>query len=437
MAKKYNQVTIQNAWAFYDWANSVHSLTITSAIFPIYFPIAAVVLGSAKPNLIPIFNSFLLPNTVVYSYTISFAFLILAFFVPIVSGIADYLGNKKSFMRFFCYLGSFSCIFLFFFTKGNYWVGTFGFLFSIIGWGGSIVFYNSFLPEIATKDQYDQLSAKGFALGYVGSVILLLQNLSMLLVPSLYGNISSELASRISFLSVGVWWLLFAQIPLHYLPGNKINNKLKNSYILEGFRELKNVFNEIKKTNSIRLFLIAFFLFNLGAQTVMYLGALFGSQELHLPTNALIITILLIQIVAIPGAFICSNISKRIGNILTLILIVSFWIIVCLFAYFVKSQLEFYVLAISIGFVMGGIQSNSRSTYAKLCPDKEKDFTSYFSFYDICDRLSTVLGTFIFGIVIQMTGNMRIGILILTLFFLISLLFLNQLKNTFIKCSEV
>jgi len=427
MENVQNNKRTQNAWAFYDWANSVHSLTITSAIFPIYFPIAAIVVGSVTPNLIPIFGNFLLPNTVIYSYTISFAFLILAILVPMVSGIADYLGNKKSFMRFFCYMGSFSCIGLYFFTKGSYWVGTLGFLFSIIGWGGSIVFYNSFLPEIATKEEYDQLSAKGFALGYIGSVILLLQNLSMLLLPNLYGNISSELASRISFLSVGIWWLIFAQIPFHFLPDNHKSVKLSSSFFVGGFKELKNVFVKIRDIESVRLFLVSFFLYNLGAQTVMYLGALFGSQELHLPTDALIITILLIQIVAIPGAFVCSSISQKMGNIFALILIVSIWILICCFAYFVYGQVQFYVLAISIGFVMGGIQSNSRSTYAKLCPNNEKDLASFFSFYDVCDRLSTVLGTFLFGIIIQITGNMRTGILILTLFFSISLLFLYRL----------
>jgi UMF1 family MFS transporter len=427
MEKTSNKSKIQNAWAFYDWANSVHSLTITSAIFPIYFPIAAVVLGSNSPNLIPIFNRFMFPNTVVYSYTISFAFLILAFLVPIVSGIADFLGNKKSFMRFFCYLGSFSCIALYFFTKGSYWIGTFGFLFSIIGWGGSIVFYNSFLPEIATKDEYDRLSAKGFVFGYIGSVILLLQNLSMLLMPQIYNNISSEFASRISFLTVGVWWFLFAQISFYYLPEGQIAEKSRGNYIFGGFSELKKVFVEILNIDAIRYFLTAFFLFNLGAQTVMYLGALFGSQELHLPTDALIITILLIQIVAIPGAFICSFISKKLGNIVALMIIIFFWIIICCFAYFVFDQIQFYILAISIGFVMGGIQSNSRSTYAKLCPNSEKDITSYFSFYDVCDRLSTVLGTFIFGFIIQFTGNMRLGILILAIFFLGSLFFLMKL----------
>ena len=401
MGNVQNNKKIQNAWAFYDWANSVHSLTITSAIFPIYFPIAAIVVGSVTPNLIPIFGNLLLPNTVVYSYTISFAFLILAILVPFVSGIADYLGNKKAFMRFFCYMGSFSCVALYFFTKGSYWVGTIGFLFSIIGWGGSIVFYNSFLPEIATKDEYDQLSAKGFALGYIGSVILLLQNLSMLLLPNLYGNISSELASRISFLSVGIWWFVFAQISFHFLPDNHKMLKLGRSYLAGGYKELKNVFLKIRHIESVKLFLVSFFLYNLGAQTVMYLGALFGSQELHLPTEALIITILLIQIVAIPGAFVCSSISQKLGNIFALILIVSIWILICCFAYFVYGQIQFYVLAISIGFVMGGIQSNSRSTYAKLCPNDEKDLASFFSFYDVCDRLSTVLGTFLFGIIIQ------------------------------------
>jgi UMF1 family MFS transporter len=420
---------IQNAWAFYDWANSVHSLTITSAIFPIYFPIAAIMVGSVTPNLIPIFGDLLLPNTVIYSYTISFAFLILAILVPMVSGIADYLGNKKAFMRFFCYMGSFSCMALYFFTKGSYWIGTIGFLFSIIGWGGSIVFYNSFLPEIATKDEYDQLSAKGFALGYIGSVILLLQNLSMLLFPNLYGNIPSELASRISFLSVGIWWFIFAQIPFHYLPDNHKPKKLSTSYLTGGFKELKNVFIKLRDVESIKLFLVSFFLYNLGAQTVMYLGALFGSQELHLPTEALIITILLIQIVAIPGAFICSAISEKMGNVWALMLIVTIWIIICCFAYFVYGQIQFYVLAMSIGFVMGGIQSNSRSSYAKLCPSNEEDLASFFSFYDVCDRLSTVLGTFLFGIIIQITGNMRMGILILALFFLTSLLFLYRLNE--------
>jgi UMF1 family MFS transporter len=426
MEQKLNNPKTLNAWAFYDWANSVHSLTITSAIFPIYFPSAAVTLGSKTPGVISILG-FELSNTVVFSYTISLAFLALTFLMPFLSGIADYTGSKKSFMRFFCYLGSFSCIALFFFSKGHYYIGTLGFLFSIVGWGGSMVFYNSFLPEIATSDRFDRLSAKGFTLGYIGSVLLLVQNLTMLLKPEWYGGIGGEMAARVSFLTVGLWWLLFAQIPLHYLPDSVAKEKVTNQWWLGGFKELKKVFREVTANSEIKNFLMSFFLFNMGAQTVMYLGALFGSQELHLPEDALIITILLIQLVAIPGAYFCARLSGWVGNIKALGLIVFVWIFVCAYAYTVTSQFNFYLLATAIGFVMGGIQSNSRATYAKLCPKGEKDTASYFSFYDVCDRMSTVIGTFMFGLVIQLTGNMRVSILVLVFVFGASLLFLRPL----------
>lgn len=429
MEQKLNNPKTLNAWAFYDWANSVHSLTITSAIFPIYFPSAAVTLGSKTPGVISILG-FELSNTVVFSYTISVAFLALTFLMPFLSGIADYTGSKKSFMRFFCYLGSFSCIALFFFSKGHYYIGTLGFLFSIVGWGGSMVFYNSFLPEIATPDRFDRLSAKGFTLGYIGSVLLLVQNLTMLLKPEWYGGIGGEMAARVSFLTVGLWWLLFAQIPLHYLPTSAAKEKGTNQWWLGGFNELRKVFKEVIVNKEIKLFLVSFFLFNMGAQTVMYLGALFGSQELHLPEDALIITILLIQLVAIPGAYFCARLSGWVGNIKALGLIVFVWIFVCAYAYTVTSQFNFYLLATAIGFVMGGIQSNSRATYAKLCPKGEKDTASYFSFYDVCDRMSTVIGTFMFGLIIQLTGNMRISILVLTFVFGASLLFLRPLLRS-------
>lgn len=428
MEQTLNNKKTMNAWAFYDWANSVHSLTIVSAIFPIYFPVAAIVMGSKHPELIEI-AGFSLQNTVVYSYIISFAYLVLAIFMPFLSGIADYTGSKKSFMRFFCYLGAFSCMLLYLFTKGQYIIGSLGFLFSIIGWGGSLVFYNSFLPEIASPDRYDQLSAKGFSLGYIGSVILLLQNLSMILMPDIYGGISVEMASRISFLTVGVWWFIFAQIPFYYLPKSVQKEKDHPRWWLGGFKELKKVFHEITHIPSIKNFLLGFFLYNMGSQTVMLLGALFGSQELHLPSESLIITILLIQLVAIPGAYVCAHLSKKIGNVNAIRVIIVFWILVCCSAYFVHETFHFYLLATAIGFVMGGIQSNSRATYAKLCPENEHDTASYFSFFDVCDRASTVVGTFIFGLLIQLTGNMRLGILVLAFVFLLSLIYMARLNK--------
>ena len=413
---KNNPKTL-TAWTMYDWANSVHSLTITSAIFPIYFPLAAIMLPSKSTKLD--FLGFQLENTVVYSYALSLGFLLLAFSVPLVSAISDFTGKKKLFMKMYCYLGSFSCIALYFFKEGDYYLGTFAFLFSIVGWGGSIVFYNSYMPEIATEDKYDSLSARGFTMGYIGSVILLLQNLTMLLKPEWYGNISGGDASRVSFLTVGIWWIVFAQIPFHYLPETQKEQKQNGNWIFNGFRELKKVFTELQKLNITKKFLSAFFFYNMGAQTVMFLGALFGSKELKLPSDALIITILLIQLVAIVGAYVFSKISESIGNTRSLLVIVLIWIVVCIAGYFVYTRNEFYILATGIGFVMGGIQSLSRSTYAKLLPENTNDTASYFSFYDVCDRLSTVFGTFMFGLVNQLTGSMRYSLLVLTVIFAI------------------
>jgi UMF1 family MFS transporter len=260
----------------------------------------------------------------------------------------------------------------------------------------------------------------------------------MLLMPQWYGNISGEMASRVSFLTVGLWWIIFSQFPFKFLPKSQKKSKKDKKWWLGGIRELNKVYQEIKKIGAIKNFLLSFFLFNLGAQTVMYLGALFGSQELKLPSDSLIITILLIQLVAIPGAYVCALLSQKLGNVQALICIVFVWIAVCIFAYYVKDELNFYLLATAIGFVMGGIQSNSRATYSKLCPKNENDFASYFSFYDVCDRLSTVLGTFIFGLVIQLTGSMRIGILILAMIFALSLIFLIKLhKNNSIELKSV
>ena len=422
-----NNPKILTAWTMYDWANSVHSLTITSAIFPIYFPIAAVMMPSKSTKLD--FLGWQVENTVVYSYAISLGFLLLAFSVPLVSAISDYTGKKKVFMKIYCYLGAISCMMLYFFKEGSYYLGTFAFLFSIIGWGGSIVFYNSYIPEIATEDKYDSLSARGFTMGYLGSVVLLIQNLTMVLKPDWYGGISGSQASRISFLTVGIWWIVFAQIPFSILPETQKTQKQSGNWIFNGFRELKKVFGELQKLDITKKFLLAFFFYNMGAQTVMYLGALFGGQELKLPSESLIITILLIQLVAIPGAYLFSKLSERIGNTKSLSCIVLIWIVICIAGYYVYTRNEFYVLATGIGFVMGGVQSLSRSTYAKMLPENTKDTASYFSFYDVCDRLSTVLGTFMFGLVTQISGNMRMSLLFLSVIFIIGFLMLINIPS--------
>lgn len=422
-----NNPKVLTAWTMYDWANSVHSLTITSAIFPIYFPIAAVMMPSKSTKLD--FLGWQVENTVIYSYAVSLGFLLLAFSVPLVSAISDYTGKKKVFMKMYCYLGSLSCMLLFFFKEGDYYLGTFAFLFSIVGWGGSIVFYNSYIPEIATEDRFDSLSARGFTMGYLGSVVLLIQNLTMVLKPEWYGGITGGEASRISFLTVGIWWLVFAQIPFALLPETQKPKKRSGNWIFNGFKELKKVFGNLQKLEITKRFLLSFFFYNMGAQTVMYLGALFGGQELKLPSESLIITILLIQLVAIPGAYLFSRLSEKVGNTRSLSYIVLIWIIICIAGYYVYTKNEFYILATGIGFVMGGIQSLSRSTYAKMLPENSTETASYFSFYDVCDRLSTVLGTFMFGLVNQISGSMRISLLFLTVFFAIGFILLLRIPS--------
>lgn len=332
-------------------------------------------------------------------------------------------------MQFFVYLGALSCLGLYFFNREHLTIGILAFTLSLIGWSGSIVFYNAYLPEIATENRFDKLSARGFTMGYIGSVLLLIFNLTMLIKPEWYGGIDSGTACRISFVTVAVWWIGFSQIPFYYLPNGTPSNEARTGgWIWNGFRELKKVLAELNHLPITKRFLVSFFFYNMGVQTVMYIGTLFGSNELHLPDNALIVTILLLQILAIVGAYFAAVLSGKWGNTKTIALILFIWIGVCVSGYFVYTELEFYGLAAMIGFVMGGVQSLSRSTYAKLLPENTTDTASYFSFYDACDKFSTFLGTTIFGIITQLSG-MRNSLLFLAVIFVLGLLILRRIPS--------
>jgi len=346
-----------------------------------------------------------------------------------LGAIADFSGKKKRFMQFFVYLGAFCCLMLYFFNRDHLTLGVLAFTVSLIGWSGSIVFYNAYLPEIATEDRFDKLSAKGFTMGYLGSVFLLVFNLTMLLKPEWYGGIDSGTACRISFVTVAIWWVLFAQIPFYYLPnGQPSTKKREGGWIWNGFRELKKVLIELGHLPITKRFLMAFFFYNMGVQTVMYIGTIFGSNELHLPDNSLIVTILLLQLLAIAGAYFAAVLSGKWGNTKTISAILLIWIGVCIAAYFVYTEMQFYGLAAGIGFVMGGVQSLSRSTYAKLLPDNTSDTASYFSFYDACDKFSTFLGTTIFGVITQFSG-MRNSLLFLAIIFVVGLAILRRIPS--------
>ena len=431
MVFQKNNRKIINAWCIYDWSNSVYSLVITSAVFPIYFQNITSLKdsnGIILKDTVSFFG-FEIINSVLYSYSLSFSFLLIALISPVLSSIADFSGNKKLFMRIFCYLGAVSCSALFFFTENTLEFSVIMFILASIGFSGSIVFYNAYLPEIATEDKFDRISARGFALGYTGSVILLIFNLSMILFPGFYGIDSAGAATRISFLTVGLWWFGFSAYTFHYLPADIYNKKPEGNYFLNGFKELGIVLKELKKQNLLKTFLLAFFFYNMGVQTVLYLATIFGDKELGLTSELLIATILVLQIVAVAGSYLFSYLSGKIGNIYSLMISICFWIVVSVLAYFIKTAEEFIFVAGLVGLTMGGIQALSRSTYAKFIPGDTTDHASYFSFYDVSEKISIVIGTFFYGLINQITGNMRISSLVLSVFFITGLIFLSRIPS--------
>ncbi len=420
---------VLNAWAFYDWANSVYPLVISSSVFPIYYGALFV-----DDLYIEVFG-FNFKNTALISFLTAFAFIILSFLTPLLSGIADYMGNKKMFLKLFCYLGSASCIGLYWFDLENIYVGLFFYFLALISFWASLVFYNSYLPDIAHKDQQDFISAKGYALGYVGSVILLIFNLSMVMSPESYGIMGENpelIAMRYSFVTVGIWWFLCSQYTFYYLPNFLERRKIVSNIIFNGFKELRQVWDELKEIIIIKKFLIAFFIYSSALQTVLLIATYFGEQEIVWPedekTMGLIISILLIQLIAIFGAMFTAWMSKKIGNIQTLIILNIFWAILCLGAYFIKHPIEFYVAAGLVGLVMGGIQALSRSTFSKMVPQTENT-TSYFSFYDVSQKVSIVFGMTLFAFIDQITGSMRNSILLFLIIFLVGAFLLKRINT--------
>ena len=419
---------VLNAWAFYDWANSVYPLVISSSVFPIYY--GALFLDDLY---IEVFG-FNFKNTALISFLTAFAFIILSFITPLLSGIADYMGNKKTFLKFFCYLGSLSCIGLYWFDLENIYIGLLFYFLALISFWASLVFYNSYLPDIAYKEQQDYISAKGYAMGYIGSVILLIFNLGMVLSPNSFG-IEGEgaelIAMKYSFVSVGLWWIICSQYTFYHLPNLIEKRKIIKNVIFNGFKELKEVWDELKEIVVIKKFLIAFFIYSSALQTVLLIATYFGEQEIIWPegekTTGLIVSILLIQLIAIFGAMFTARISKKLGNIYTLVILNLFWAILCIGAYFITKPLEFYIAAGLVGLVMGGIQALSRSTFSKMIPETDNT-TSYFSFYDVSQKVSIVLGMTLFAFVDQITGSMRNSIIVFLFIFLIGAFLLKRIK---------
>lgn len=415
---------VLNAWAFYDWANSVYALVISSSIFPLFYGALFRLEDKESASFFGVDT----PSESIISYVTAIGFLIIAFISPLLSGVADYLGNKKFFLKLFCFVGSVSCMMLYFFDLNNLYISLFFYMMALIGFWGSLVFYNSYLPDIAYPEQQDAISAKGYSLGYIGSVILLIINLAMVMKSEFFGFDGPMQAMKFSFVLVGIWWLGFSQISYRLLPNFRNSNKISTQAFFSGFKELKLIFKELKQYPVLKGYLGAFFVYSMAVQTVMIIAAYFGEKEVQWQDDdqrqmGLIVSILLIQLIAVVGAILTSKLSKRIGNINALIVINIAWIFICICAYFVEKPKEFYIVAAMVGLVMGGIQSLSRSTYSKLLPET-KDTTSFFSFYDVTEKIGIVIGMLVYGVVAQITGKMQNAILFLVVFFTIGIILL-------------
>jgi len=464
-----------NGWAMYDWANSVYNLVITTTFFPIYFTKATA--HHFRSDSIP-FLGLHVNSSSLYSFALAAAYLVIALLYPVLTSIADTRGNKKRFMQFFCYMGAMGCSALFLFDGGNVGLGVLCFILASMGYVGSQVFYNAYLPEIAAPEDQDRVSAKGFSYGYIGSVLMQLIGFAIvMLMPE-----RPFLSLRLNFLLVGLWWAGFAQMTFAVLPKAAREIPVATNVFKVGFAEVRKVYAEVKKLAVLRRYLRGFFFYSIGVQTVMTVATLFGSVLLKLDDTKLIVTIVLVQLVAILGATWMSKLSARFGNIRVLMGVVAFWILICVSAFITAGQAEhlkpfhdtiaglqqqkedlearkgqmtaeafdsadasvlaeisrwrhdlephqqpieysFYMLALGVGLVMGGIQSLSRSTYSKLMPPT-KDTASYFSYYDLTEKIAIVIGMFTFGFVSQITGTMKNAIVFLIVFFIVGLVFL-------------
>jgi UMF1 family MFS transporter len=417
----FNDKRTINGWAFYDWANSAYYLVISTTIFPLYF-------SNVANDEIHIFGK-TIANSAYYSFAVSLAYLIMAFLSPILSGIADYTGRRMFFLRLFTMIGAFGCFAMFFFNSpATMWIGITGFILGTIGGAGGLVFYDSYLPLIATEDQYDKVSAKGYAYGYIGSVLLLLFCLLMILKPGLFGIRNDYLPKQLSFALVGAWWIGFSQITFRRLPKDNPVRTTEN-IITKGWYELVKVWELIRHDKHILRYLASYFFFIAGVHTVIYLASIFATEELNFASTELIMTILLLQLVAIPGALFFAWVSKKKGNKFALMIQLAIWVGICAGAYATTAKWQFFTIAAFVGLVLGGIQSLSRSTYAKLLEDRTEDLTSFFSFYDALSKVAIVSGTFLFGLVNSITGSMRNSVLVLNIFFFLGFVILSTVDK--------
>lgn len=426
---------VVRGWVLFDWANSAYSLVIVSTIFPKIF---LYELGETSTFLGINFGN----SSAIYTSAISFSYLIILLITPVLGGIADYGGYKKRYMQFFTYLGVLACVMLYFFDSNHIYLGVLGAILGSIGFSGSMVFYNAYLPEIVPVKDQDKISARGYAMGYLGSSILLILLVVLSSYPSLLFVKTKLEVFKIGFILVGLWWFGWSAITFKVLPQNKPTHKGNvTSYIKEGLKQLRIAVKSIAKNKIIKRFLIAFACLSLGFQTLWIISPIFAASVIKLEGSELIVIVLIMQFVGIIGSMIFSRISKAKGNILSLSLTVIVFIIVCLAASTTTSKQVFYGIAILMGFAMGGMQSMSRSTFSKLIVD-EVNHASLFSLYDIIEKSSILIGTALVTLVYAFNISMfnvpseKFVLLLLGVFFIIGLFLLLGLFKLSFKSTK-
>jgi len=419
-------------WAMYDWANSAFSTTIgTVFLGPYVAALAAKAASAAQDGVARIFGIPIAPDSF-FPYCISFSVGMQVLFLPILGAIADYSHRRKQMMQLFASIGAVATMLMFFTTAPLWWLGGLLFIVANLAFGAALVFYNSYLPDIASEDQRDRVSSYGWAMGYLGDGLLLILNLILFLMSDKIG-IPKDLAIRINLASAGVWWLTFSFFTWTRLRSRHAAKQLPKgeNYARVGFKQLWSTIKEMKNFPETLKYLLAYFLYNDGIQTVIAISSTFAAAPLirggvGMDQSTLIVVILMIQFMAFAGALLWGRLAGWVGAKRSIIVSLVIWSGVVTYAYFgLKGEsrvLEFFILGAVIALVLGGSQAISRSLYSQIIPSGKQ--AEYYSFYEISERGTSWIGPLLFGLVNQVFGSLRPAILSLIFFFVMGLIFL-------------
>lgn len=391
-------------WMMYDWANSAFGTTIMAAVLPVYF--SRVAADSLAPNI----------ATAYWGYTNAFALLVIALLSPVLGALADFTGAKKRFLMLFVGVGVAGSALLYFVQSGDWLVASLFFILGNIGFSGSLVFYDALLPHIAPQDRIDQVSARGYAFGYVGGGTLLAINLAMIMLAP---ESQTGLMTRLSFLTVAVWWFVFSlplwrfvsEPPRRIRPEEAGQNPLRVS-----FRRLGNTFRELGKYRELSKTILAFWLYSNGIGTIIVMAGIYGA-ELNFSDLTVIGTLLMVQFAAIPFALLFGWLGQRFGTVRMILVSLVIFSLIAIGGFFMQQELHFWLLGLALSTVLGGSQALSRSLVGRLVPKSMS--AEFFSFFSISEKIAGTVGPLVFGLVTQLTGGGRMGVISLIVFFVL------------------